>query len=220
VDIDIYSDVVCPWCYIGKRRLEKALAEFDGDVTMTFKPFQLDPTTPDDARPLFDWLGPKFGGIERARQITGRTAELAAADGIELNYHTALIANTFQAHRLIWFAGRAGVGPEMVEALYRAHFTDGRNIASLDDLTAIAVEVGLDAVAVREFLASDAGAAEVAAEIQNAYRLGISSVPTFVIDGKYAVTGAQEPAVLLDALNEIRRRDDEAAQQDQSRSTL
>jgi predicted DsbA family dithiol-disulfide isomerase len=210
VDIDIYSDVVCPWCYIGKRRLETALADFDGDVNLTYKPFQLDPSTPQDAHPLLDWLAPKFGGPERARQLTSHTTQVAAADGIELHYDTALIANTFTAHRLAWFATREGIGPAVVEALHRAHFTEGRNIGAIDDLTAIAVEAGLDEAAVREFLNSDAGVAEVTAEIQEAYALGISSVPTFVFAGKYAVSGAQDPATLLATLREVQRREGES----------
>jgi predicted DsbA family dithiol-disulfide isomerase len=210
VDIDIYSDVVCPWCYIGKRRLETALAEFDGDVNLTYKPFQLDPSTPKDAHPLLEWLAPKFGGPERARQLTSHTTQVAAADGIEMHYDTALIANTFTAHRLAWYAAREGVGPAVVEALHRAHFTEGRNIGSIDDLTAIAVVAGLDEAAVREFLDSDAGVAEVTAEIQEAYALGISSVPTFVFAGKYAVSGAQDPETLLATLREVQRREGES----------
>jgi len=218
VDIDIYADVVCPWCYIGKRRLEKALARFDGDVSVTFKPFQLDPSTPTDARPLFDWLAPKFGGLDRARNITARTTELAVGEGIELNYDIAVIANTFEAHRLIWFGRPTGRGPETIEALHRAHFTEGRNIGSRDELAAIAVEVGFDESTVREFLDSDAGVAEVTAELQTAHELGISGVPTFVIDGKYAITGAQDTEILLGALNEVRRRAADAARPNPSPS--
>jgi predicted DsbA family dithiol-disulfide isomerase len=218
VDIDIYSDVVCPWCYIGKRRLGTALADFDGDTRLTFKPFQLDPSMPHDARPLLDWLGPKFGGPERARRITAHTTEVAAADGLVLNYETAVIANTFEAHRLVWFATNAGAGPEMVEALHRAHFAAGRNIGSHDDLAVIAAEVGLEESAVREFLDSDNGKAEVTAEIENAYTLGISSVPTFVLAGKYAVTGAQDPQTLLAALREVQRRESGAESEPDSES--
>lgn len=207
VDIDIYSDVVCPWCYIGKRRLEAALADFDGDVHIEFKPFQLDPSTPHEAHPLLDWLGTKFGGAARANQMAAHTSGLAAAEGIEMHYDKALIVNTFTAHRLIWFAARAGAGPTMVEALYRAHFAEGRDIGSRDELTAIAVEAGLDEATVREFLDSEDGVSEVTAEIKQAYDLGISSVPTFVFAGKYAVTGAQDAQVLLATLREVQRRE-------------
>jgi predicted DsbA family dithiol-disulfide isomerase len=203
VDIDVYSDVVCPWCYIGKRRLETALASFDGEVTLRYRPFQLDPSTPSDARPLMEWIGPKFGGEARARQMTAQTANVAAAVGITMHFDQALIANTFDAHRLIWFAGDE-LGPVISEALHKAHFTDGLDIASHGVLTSIAADHGLDAAA---FLASSDGVAEVRALIDEAHGLGIQSVPTFVFAGKYAVSGAQEPELLLQTLQEVARRE-------------
>jgi predicted DsbA family dithiol-disulfide isomerase len=207
VDIDIYSDVVCPWCYIGKRRFEQALSGFDREVTVTYRPFQLDPDTPRGPHPLIDWLGPKFGGEERARQVTAHTTRVAAADGIEMRFDTAVIANSFDAHRLIWFATRAGAGPAVVEALHKAHFTDGQDIGSPDVLTSIAAGAGLEAATVRAFLDSAEGVAEVRAAVDEAYRLGIHSVPTFVFAGKYAVSGAQDPAQLLAVLEEVARRE-------------
>lgn len=206
VDIDIYSDVVCPWCYIGKRRLETALADFDGDVRITFKPFQLDPSTPTDGRPLFEWLGAKFGGEQRARQMTAHTTAVAAADGITMDFDQAIIANTFDAHRLIWFAGRDR-GSVIAEALHKAHFTDGLDIGDRSALTSVAAEAGLDPDAVRGFLDSSAGVDEVRAEIDAARQLGITSVPTFVFAGKYAVSGAQEPELLLRTIQEVARRE-------------
>jgi predicted DsbA family dithiol-disulfide isomerase len=206
VDIDIYSDVVCPWCYIGKRRLESALERFDGDVTIHYRPFQLDPSTPRDGRPLLDWLGPKFGGAERARELTAHTAKVAAADGIEMNYDSAIIANTFDAHRLIWLAGDEH-GAAVAEALHKAHFTDGLDIGSVEVLTSVAVAAGLDDHTVRAFLDSTDGVDEVRTEITEAQQLGISSVPTFVFAGKYAVSGAQDADLLLQTLEEVRRRE-------------
>jgi predicted DsbA family dithiol-disulfide isomerase len=206
VDIDIYSDVVCPWCYIGKRRLETALESYDGDVTVRYRPFQLDPSTPTDGRPLIDWLGPKFGGPARVRQMTDHTTAVAAADGIEMHFDSAIIANTFNAHRLLWFAGDER-GPVLAEALHKAHFTDGFDIGSVEVLTSVAVSTGLNEAAVRAFLDSDEGVAETQAEIDAAHRLGISSVPTFVFAGKYAVSGAQDPALLLETLREVERRE-------------
>jgi predicted DsbA family dithiol-disulfide isomerase len=206
VDIDIYSDVVCPWCYIGKRRFEKALEGFDGDVNVRFRPFQLDPSTPLDGRPLLEYLAPKFGGEARARELTAHTMQVAAADGIEMRYDVAIIANTFNAHRLIWFAGQEH-GAQVAEALHKAHFTDGEDIGSLDVLTSVAVAGGLEASAVRAFLDSTDGTDEVRSEIDEAQQLGISSVPTFVFAGKYAVSGAQDPELLLETLQEVRRRE-------------
>ena len=206
MDIDIYSDVVCPWCYIGKRRLESALERFDGDVKIRYRPFQLDPSTPHEPHPLLEWLGPKFGGPARAQQMTAHTTAVAAADGIEMNFDRAIISNTFKAHRLIWFAGDEH-GPTVAEALHKAHFTDGLDIGSTDTLTSIAAGAGMDASAVREFLDSPAGTTEVQAEIDEAVSLGISSVPTFVFAGKYAVSGAQDPDLLLKTLEEVSRRE-------------
>ena len=123
MDIDIYADVVCPWCYIGKRRLELALKDFDGEVNVRFRPFQLDPSTPRDGRPLMEWLAPKFGGAENAHRMTQNTRGVAAVDGIEMDFDHAIIANTFDAHRLVWFVGREQ-GAEVMEALHQAHFTD------------------------------------------------------------------------------------------------
>jgi predicted DsbA family dithiol-disulfide isomerase len=226
VDIQVYSDVVCPWCYIGKRRLEAALQRFDGEATVTYKPFQLDPSTPTEGRPLLEWLGPKFGAAQ-AREMTAHTASIAAADGIEMHYHQAIIANTFDAHRLIWFANgghSAGTGDsagaehsagadhgaDVAEALHRAHFTDGLDIGSRSVLTDIAAQVGLDPDAVRAFLDSDDGVAAVQSEIDVARELGITSVPTFVFAGKYVVSGAQDSELLLRTLEEVARRESSA----------
>ena len=206
MDIDIYSDVVCPWCYIGKRRLETALASFDGDVTVRYRPFQLDPSTPKEPHPLIDWLGPKFGGAGRVQQMTDQTTSVAAADGIEMHFDRAIISNTFEAHRLIWFAGDEA-GPTVAEALHKAHFTDGLDIGSHDVLTSVAADAGLDTARVRAFLASSDGVDEVQGLINDAYQLGITSVPTFVFAGKYAVSGAQDPKLLLQTLQEVARRE-------------
>jgi predicted DsbA family dithiol-disulfide isomerase len=204
VDIDVYSDVVCPWCYIGKRRLDLALDGFEGEVNVRYRPFQLDPTTPHEPRPLLAWLGPKFGGEARAAAMTQHTTKVAAESGISLDFGKAIINNTFDAHRLIWFATSRGVGAEVAEALHRAHFTDGLDIGSPSVLAAVAASVGLNAT---DFLASDEGVAEVRAEIADAYALGIQSVPTFVFAGKYAVSGAQDPATLRATLEEVARRE-------------
>jgi predicted DsbA family dithiol-disulfide isomerase len=207
VEIDIYSDVVCPWCYIGKRRLEQALESYDKDVTIRYRPFQLDPRPVDQPRPLLDILVAKFGGPERARQITEHTARVAAEVGLDLRFDKAVAANTFDAHRLIWFADSHGRAAEMAEVLYREHFTDGVDIGSRDALAALAVEVGFDKTEVRQFLDSPLGRREVAADLAAAHEIGVSSVPTFVFAGKYVVTGAQEPATLRAVLDEVARRE-------------
>jgi len=206
VDIDIYADVVCPWCYIGKRRLELALKDFDGEVTVRFRPFQLDPSTPRDGRPLMEWLAPKFGGAENARRMTQNTRGIAAVDGIEMDFEHAIIANTFDAHRLVWFVGRDH-GADVMEALHRAHFTDSVDIASHDVLADIAERFGFERQRVLDFLASEDGVDEVNAELRFAQELGISSVPTFVFANKYAMSGAADPANLLEVMREVQRRE-------------
>lgn len=202
VDIEIWSDVVCPWCYIGKTRLDKAIADFPGEVTLTWRAFQLDPGATSDGKPLVDSLAQKFGGRDRTRQVLAHTTGVGTEEGLDLRFADAVSSNTFDAHRLIWFAGTQGRQAETVAALHEAHFTRGLDIGSRAVLAQVASEVGLDAA---DFLASEAGAAEVTAELTDAAELGITSVPTFVIDGKYAVTGAQSTDVLRQVLDEVAR---------------
>ncbi|MEV6796784.1 DsbA family oxidoreductase [Micromonospora rifamycinica] len=207
MEIEIYADVVCPWCYIGKRRLEQALASYDGEVTVRYRPFQLDPTPATAPQPLLDALAAKFGGRERAEQMADQVTRVAAGVGLTLNFDRAVSANTFDAHRLVRFADSHGRAGELVEALYRAHFTDGVDVGSTSALVTLATSVGLDDTEVRDHLASDAGRREVAADLATAHQLGVSSVPTFVLAGKYGVTGAQEPETLLAALTEVAQRE-------------
>ncbi|MGB2567698.1 DsbA family oxidoreductase [Micromonospora citrea] len=207
MEIEIYADVVCPWCWIGKRRLEQALESYDGDVTVTYRPFQLDPTPVTEPRPLVDALADKFGGRERAEAMAAQVTQVAAGVGLEMRFDRAVQANTFEAHRLVRFAAERGRSEEVVEALYRAHFTDGVDVASRDALVALAVSVGLDETETREHLESNLGRREVAADLTAAHQLGVRSVPTFVLAGRYAVTGAQEPETLLAALQEVDRRE-------------
>ncbi|RIV36427.1 DsbA family oxidoreductase [Micromonospora radicis] len=207
MEIDIYADVVCPWCWIGRRRLDAALASYDGKVTVRHRPFQLDETPVAEPRPLLDVLGEKFGGPQRAAQMATQVTEVGASVGLDLHFERAIAANTFEAHRLISWAAERGRGGEMVEALHRAHFTDGVDIGSREALAAVAGTVDLDGAEARRFLDSDEGVAELTAELTAARQLGVTSVPTFVLAGKYAVTGAQEPATLLAALAEVEQRE-------------
>ena len=216
VESEIYADVVCPWCYVGKARLEAALASFDGEVILRWRPFQLDPNAPRTGAPLLGWLGPQFGGEERARQMMSHVTSLADAEGLHLDFDQALIANTFDAHRLLWFADQpqavafgafADTQQELASALHRAHFTDGLDIASIDVLVSLAEEVGLDGGRVRRLLETTEGTAEVRGQIAVAHDLGITSVPTFVFAGKYAVSGAQDVATLRNVLAEVAKRE-------------
>ncbi|MFG1649138.1 DsbA family protein [Micromonospora sp. NPDC049275] len=207
MEIEIYADVVCPWCYLGKRRLDEAIARYDGEVTVRYRPFQLDPSPVPAPRPVIDALAEKFGGPERARQMIARVVQAAAGDGLRLDYDRAVAANTFDAHRLVAYAAEHGRAAEMVEALYQAHFTEGVDLGSREALATVAGGIGLDAADARRFLDSNERAAELAAELAAARDLGITGVPTFVLAGKYAVSGAQETETLLAALAEVEQRE-------------
>jgi predicted DsbA family dithiol-disulfide isomerase len=206
MEIEIYSDVVCPWCWIGKRRLEQALASYEGETTLRYRPFQLDPSPVPEPVPLLDALGTKFGGRQRAEQMAAQVTRVGTEVGLTLDFDRALAANTFEAHRLIRYADETGRAPEVVEALHRAHFAEGVDIGSREALAGVAAAAGLDREAVRGHLDSPAGVAEVTADLSTAREIGVTSVPTFVLAGRYAVTGAQEPETLLNALNEVRSR--------------
>ncbi len=205
--IEVWSDIVCPWCYIGKRRLDAALRDHGGDVTVTYRAYQLNPAPVDRPEPLLTALAAKFGGPDQVRAVTTRTAEIAAADGLTLDFGRAVAANTFDAHRLIHWAAEQGRQADAVEATHRAHFTDGVDLGSRDALADLAGDLGLDWAAARAYLDSEAGAAEVRADIAAARELGVSSVPTFVLNGRYAVVGAQDAATLTAALDQVARRE-------------
>jgi predicted DsbA family dithiol-disulfide isomerase len=207
VDIQVWSDVVCPWCYLGKRRLEAAVAEFPGDVTVTYRAFQLDSSPVPAPLPLKEAMAARFGGSERVDQMLGHVTALAAAEGLTLHYDRAVAANTFDSHRLIAWAAGQDKQADMLDALQRAHFAEGIDIGSHRALVAVAGSIGLDPEAAAAYLDSDAGTSAVNTDLTEARELGISSVPFFLIDGKYAVQGAQDAATILAALEEIARRE-------------
>ena len=203
--VEIYSDVVCPWCYIGKRRFEAALARFDGrdDVTVVFKPFQLDPNAPREPTPVLDAYARKFGGPEEAARIVERVTAVAAPEGLDFHMDIAQRANTFDAHRVIAFAARHGRQAAMKERLLQAYFIEGRHVGDPAQLAALAGEVGLDTDEVAAFLASDDGVAELRAELLDSLERGVSAVPTFVFEGRWAVPGAQDADTMLRVLETV-----------------
>jgi predicted DsbA family dithiol-disulfide isomerase len=207
MDIQVWSDIVCPWCYIGRKRLEKALGASPYPVTVTYRAFQLDPSPVSYPTPIKVAVGQKFGGGARAEQMFAHVAALAAGDGVYLDFDRAVAANTFDAHRLIAWAARQGRPVDMLEALQRAHFAEGVDIGSRPALARIAGSIGLDEASALAYLTSGDGTDDVLADLEDAAKLGISSVPTFVIDNRYAVQGAQEVSVLREALDEIARRE-------------
>lgn len=214
ISVDIYSDVVCPWCYIGKRKFELGLAQVADDlgvdVEVGYLPHQLDPTAPPGvATPVREAYSKKFGGPERAEQIIAQVSETAAETGLEFNMDKALRANTLLAHRLIWLADQSDspvTQPVMKERLLKAYFTDGIHIGDPDALADCAAEVGFDRDEIIEFLESDRGTAEVAADLREGYENGVTAVPTFVFNGNWAVPGAQEPDTFAQVLQRLADR--------------
>ena len=208
--IDIISDVVCPWCYIGKRRLEAALAELAAREpavrpVVSWHPFKLNPELPREGIDRRTYVEDKFGGPERAREVYERVREVGALVGIPFAFGAiARQPNTRDAHRLISWAQAQGDADALVERLFRAYFLDGRFVGDREVLAAIAGDAGLDADAAREYLASEQGEDTVAAMDRRVRELGVGGVPYFIFGGRVAVSGAQEPETLLDAIAEAR----------------
>ena len=204
MQIEIFSDVVCPWCYIGKRRMEEALSTFEhaDQVTVTYRSFQLDPTSPITSELRLDeMLAQKYGrSPAEARAMNDRVTDLAATVGLDFHLQDAHPANTFRAHRLLHFAATRGLGNELTERLMRGYFSEGVRIGHRDELLRLAVEVGLDGVEAAAVLDSGAFGAEVRADIDLARAFGATGVPFFVFDRKYAVSGAQETALFTEVL--------------------
>jgi predicted DsbA family dithiol-disulfide isomerase len=204
MQVEVFSDVVCPWCYIGKRRLEEALSTFPHaqDVTVTYRSFQLVPTTPVDVTgTLADRLATKYGVTgEQAKAMNDRVSGIAETVGLDFRLDDAHPANTFSSHRLLHFAGTRGVQAELKERLMRAYFTEGVNLGERNELIRLATEVGLDRGEVATVLDSSDYTAEVEADLALARGFGISGVPFFVFDRTYGVSGAQESAVLSEVL--------------------
>ena len=206
VTVEIWSDVVCPWCYIGKRRFETAIAELDDeiDVDIVFRPFQLDPTaSPGKAGPVIDAYAKKFGGYERAQELIDNVTAVAAESGLEFHMDRALRANTLLAHRVLWLTESTGQQIALKERLLQAYFMDGLDIGDPDVLATCAADVGLDHDRVRAFLDSDEGVAEVAEELRSAAEMEITAVPTFVFDGKWMVPGAQDADTFVQVLRRV-----------------
>jgi predicted DsbA family dithiol-disulfide isomerase len=205
MDIEIFADVVCPWCYIGEKHLEKALAERpELQVEKHWRPFQLNTDIPKEGIPWKDFARVKFGGLERAESMFAHVSQVGAKAGIDLRFDkVATAANTIDAHRLIIFARDKGKEWEMVESLFAAYFTEGRNLNDTEHLVEAATRAGLDEAEVRDYLTSGENAEEVLQSQQMAAELGIQGVPFFIIDGKYGISGAQPVEVFLQALDSI-----------------
>jgi predicted DsbA family dithiol-disulfide isomerase len=204
--VDVWSDIACPWCYVGKRRLEAALERFPhrGDVQVVWRAFELDPAAPpekDTSLPYAERLATKYRcSVAQAERMIGQMTAMARGDGLDFRFDAVRPGNTFDAHRVLHLAGERGIQDAVKERLLRAYMTEGQPIGDRETLARLAGEAGLDAGEVRAMLASDAHTRAVREEEAAALELGIGGVPFFVIDGRYGVSGAQPAELLLEAL--------------------
>ncbi len=207
--IDIYSDTICPWCFIGKRRLERALAERpQPDLELTWRPFQLNPEMPPGGMDRQRYLELKFGGPAGAKQTYDNVRQAGRAEGIDFAFEAIeRTPNTLDSHRLIRLAGEAGRQDAVVQALFDAYFLEAQDIGDHEVLGAAAERAGLDPEEVRAYLAGDEDLETVRGEDAQARRIGIQGVPTYVLNGKYVLSGAHPPEVLFNMFD-LGREDD------------
>ena len=202
--VEVWSDVVCPWCYIGKRRLERALEGFEhaGEVEVEWRSFQLDPSHPKGVRqPVYESLAQKTGGsTAQVRAMTDRVKALGAEEGLEYDFENAISVNTFDAHRLTHLAKAHGLGAETHERLMRAQLIEGETLDDVETLVRLGAEVGVPADEARRVLAGDDHTRDVEEDIREARMLGANGVPFFVLDRTYGVSGAQPVEMFLSAL--------------------
>jgi predicted DsbA family dithiol-disulfide isomerase len=202
--VEIWSDVMCPFCYIGKRRFEEALQHFDHKekIEVEWKSFQLNPDLQTDTTINIDeYLADKKGWtLDYAQQLNSQVTEMAAQVGLTYNFDKAVVANSFNAHRFSHFAKKNGLGIEAEEALFKAYFTDGKNIDDIDILVELGANLGLKAEETKQVLESNEFAADVKRDIAEAQYLGIQGVPFYVMNNKYAVSGAQAVPVFEQTL--------------------
>ncbi len=198
LQIEVVHDLVCPWCYLGVRRLFRTMRRRPDMVyELTWRPFLLNPDMPRAGMSRADYVIRKFGGEDRARRLYGSITEIGNAEGIEFRFdRIRRTPSSVDAHRLVRYAARYGSGREVVEALFAAHFSDGHDISEPAVLRAVAVSCGLDPAGVVAFLRSDDDVDAVHADNLRAHRLGINGVPCFVVAGRHAIAGAQEPEVI------------------------
>ena len=205
--IEIYSDVVCPWCYVGKRRLERALGQLNDRMKaqITWRPFQLNPTMPKEGMDRTTYLTAKFGSLDAFGQMKEHLIVAGVEEHIPFAFEKVMrTPNTFMAHRLIWYAEQQGCQDAAVESLFQGYFTEGADIGSLIVLGQLADRAGLDAAAVESILHSEEGTTEVKAEEAAGRQLGIRGVPYFVLNGSILISGAQPPDIFLSALQQAK----------------
>ncbi|MDQ8731825.1 DsbA family oxidoreductase [Bradyrhizobium sp. LHD-71] len=203
--VDVVSDVVCPWCYIGKRRLEGALALLDDvDVSVRWRPFFLNPWIPREGIARDKYLEAKFGSVDAYKRIASNVAQAAASEGLTYNSETInRQPNTIDCHRLIFWAEQKGASGEMKQRLMDLYFKDGADLTDTDVLVQAAVDCGLDGQEIRARLASNEDVETISQAAQAAANAGISGVPTFILGGKYGVSGAQPAEQLASAIRQV-----------------
>jgi predicted DsbA family dithiol-disulfide isomerase len=209
--VDVISDVICPWCYIGKRRLEKAIALAGRqDVRVRWHPFRLNPQMPREGMSRRAYRTAKFGSWERSLALDAQVREAGRGEGIPFAFEEQeRTPNTLDAHRLIWLAGREGIQDAVVEALFRAYFTEGRDVGERQTLLDAVAQAGLDRSLAAGILDGD-GLDEISAEEERARRASVQSVPFFIINGEVAMSGAQQPGAFLDAFDRLSPSADDA----------
>ncbi|HTJ52746.1 MAG TPA: DsbA family oxidoreductase [Cyclobacteriaceae bacterium] len=206
IKIDIVSDVVCPWCYIGKRRLEKAVDQLKDkyEFELEYHPFELNPGMPVQGVNQKEYLSDKFGGEERYHQITDHTTGVAATEGLAFNFQKQTTSpNTRASHTIIQLAKEEGVQLPIMEAFFKAYFTDGVDLSKNENIIAVAVAAGLQREVVEKRLADDDAKVRIAVEEKEMSKLGITGVPFYIIDNKYGISGAQNAETFIKAFEEI-----------------
>ena len=202
IKVDIWSDVQCPWCYIGKRKFEDGAAQFGGDVEVEYHSFELAPDTPLDYEgSTFDFASEHKGiPVDEVRKMIGQITGVAATVGLDFDYDSVHQTNTIRAHELLHFAKSKGLQLELKERLLKAYFIEGHHIGHVDVLADLAAEVGLERAEAIAALEANTFLADVKADVAQAQAYGIQGVPFFVIDGKYGISGAQDPSAFTNVL--------------------
>ncbi|MGH8826062.1 MAG: DsbA family oxidoreductase [Jiangellaceae bacterium] len=215
ISVHVWSDIACPWCFIGKRRFEKGVEQFGGEVTLEYHSFELAPDTPVDFEGSeIDFLaGHKGMPKARVTEMLEQMTQLAAGEGLAYDFDSLRHTKTLKAHQVLHHAKAKGLQLELIEKLFSAYFEQGRHVGHDDDLVALATEVGLDADEVRRVLSEGTYADAVEEDIATARSLGVNGVPFYVIDGKYGVSGAQAPETFAGALQRVAQERDAASEQ-------
>jgi len=203
--LEVVSDIICPWCYVGKRRLEEALTLVASDVpvTVTWRPFELNPTMPTGGLDRREYRTRKFGSWERSRQLDAEVAAAGAEDRLAFHHDRILrTPNTFDAHRLVWLAGHEGFQTQLVEDLFKAYFVEGQDVGDRAVLADLAVAAGASRAPIETFLGGDGGTAEIRQDEEALHRLGINGVPTVLANGRPLFSGAQRAELMASAIRE------------------